>query len=158
MNPYYKILGFVFVLAFILSIYGPPVASGGEPIRSMIPLFIDGKKIMAEVARTEGEKEKGLMFREVLPEDEGMLFIYEDEGFLSFWMKNTRIALSIAFIDSRGRIIDIQDMEPFSLASHTSRLPAKFALEMNRGWFQRNGIRMGNVVKIPPLPQKLPAR
>ncbi|MDI6755164.1 MAG: DUF192 domain-containing protein [Thermodesulfobacteriota bacterium] len=115
-------------------------------------LTLKEKKIRVEVVRTEGEKAKGLMFRESLGEDEGMIFVYAGEEILSFWMKNTRIPLSIAFIDQRGRIVDIQDMEPFSLRTHVSARPAQYALEMNKGWFQRNGIGVGDFVKFsPPL-------
>ena len=78
-----------------------------------------------------------------------MLFVFDREEPLSFWMKNTRLPLSIAFIDKGGRIVDIQDMEPFSLESHTSTHPARYALEMNQGWFEREGIKVGHLVKIP---------
>ncbi|MBM4332925.1 MAG: DUF192 domain-containing protein [Deltaproteobacteria bacterium] len=113
-------------------------------------MMVKGKKIRVEVARTESEKAKGLMFRESLGEDEGMIFVYAREEILSFWMKNTRIPLSIAFIDQRGRIVDIQDMEPFSLRTTVSAKPTQYALEMNKGWFQRNGIGVGDLVKFPP--------
>ena len=151
----------IFALTVLLpicgSISGLPPARGGEPAKSTIALIIDGIKVTVEVARTEGEKEKGLMFREKLPPDTGMLFIYEQEDFLSFWMKNTRFPLSIAFIDRHGRIVDIQDMEPFSLSGHISRAPAQFALEMNRGWFHRKGIKVGDTVKIPAFsPREAP--
>jgi len=111
---------------------------------------VNEKKIKAEVARTEDEKSRGLMFRERLEPDEGMLFIYEREEFLSFWMKNTPLPLSIAFLDRKGRIVDLQDMEPFNLRTHTSARPAKYALEMNRNWFQKNGVKIGDVIRMPP--------
>jgi uncharacterized membrane protein (UPF0127 family) len=82
--------------------------------------------------------------------DEGMLFVYERQDWLSFWMKNTPLPLSIAFIDKDGKIVDIQDMESFSLDTHTSAYPARYALEMNRGWFAKEGIKAGDLVKIPP--------
>lgn len=116
----------------------------------LVPLTIKGKTIKVEVARAEKEKERGLMFRERMGKDEGMLFVYEREEGLSFWMKNTRLPLSIAFIDKGGKIVDIQDMEPFSLETHASAYPARYALEMNRGWFAREGIKVGDLVKIPP--------
>jgi hypothetical protein len=68
---------------------------------------------------------------------------------LSFWMKNTRIPLSIAFIDQQGRIVDIQDMEPFSLRTRVSARPAQYALEVNQGWFKKNGIDVGDSVHLP---------
>jgi uncharacterized membrane protein (UPF0127 family) len=117
--------------------------------KNLIPLYIKNTKIFVELARTEKEKARGLMFRTKLGENEGMLFIYEQEEILSFWMKNTFLPLSIAFIDRQGRIIDIQDMEPFSLDTHRSPRPAQYALEVNKGWFEKNGVKIGDVIKIP---------
>jgi uncharacterized membrane protein (UPF0127 family) len=142
-----------FLFFFLLAFCAPePWAEEGK--KSLLPLTIKGKNIRVEVARTEKEKERGLMFRERLGKDEGMLFVYEGEGIRSFWMKNTRLPLSIAFIDKRGKIVDIQDMEPFSLQTYISAYPAKYALEMNRGWFKRNGIKVGHLVKIPSTLKK----
>ena len=112
-------------------------------------LTIKEKKIKVEVVRTDEEKAKGLMFREKLGKNEGMLFVFEREETLSFWMKNTRIPLSIAFIAKDGKIVDIQDMEPFDLRSHASARPARYALEVNQGWFKKNGIEVGDGVKLP---------
>lgn len=117
--------------------------------QTFIFLTLKEKIIRVEVARTEREKAKGLMFRESLGKDEGMLFIYDREEMLSFWMKNTRIPLSIAFIDQQGRIVDIQDMEPFSLRTRVSARPAQYALEVNQGWFKKNGIDVGDSVHLP---------
>jgi len=118
--------------------------------QKFLSLTLKEKKIRVEVVRTEGEKAKGLMFREKLGKNEGMLFVYEREETLSFWMKNTRIPLSIAFIAKDGKIVDIQDMEPFNLQSHVSARPAQYALEANQGWFKKNGIEVGELVKLPP--------
>jgi len=136
------------LLFFLLFFFGQRGDSRAEGNR-FVQLEIKGKKIQVEVARTEEEKSRGLMFRDKLAPEEGMLFIYEREEFLSFWMKNTPLPLSIAFIDPRGRIVDIQDMEPFNLRTHTSSRPASYALEMNKGWFKKNGIRVGDVVQMP---------
>ena len=140
---------YIFLLFFLLGSF-PQEPGAQEGKRSLLPLTIKGKTIKVEVVRTEKEKERGLMFRERMGKDEGMLFVYEREEMLSFWMKNTRLPLSIAFIDKDGRIVDIQDMEPFSLEIHVSAYPAKYALEMNRGWFAGEGIKVGDSVKIPP--------
>ena len=121
----------------------------GEGEKPLFQLTIKGRKIRVEVVQTEDEKARGLMFRESLGKDEGMLFVYEQEELLTFWMKNTPIPLSIAFIDRKGKIVDIQDMEPFNLRTHASARPARYALEMNKGWFQRNGIGVGDVIIIP---------
>ncbi len=140
------------IFALCLLIFLLPLVEEGAFTKEGNPLFqltIKGKKIRVEVVQTEDEKARGLMFRESLGKDEGMLFVYDREEFLTFWMKNTLIPLSIAFIDRKGKIVDIQDMEPFSLYTHASALPAQYALEMNKGWFKRNGIGVGDLVKIP---------
>ena len=140
---------FSFLFFFLLTSF-PQEPWAQEGKGSLLLLTIKGKTIKVEVARTGKEQERGLMFRERMGKDEGMLFVYEREERLSFWMKNTRLPLSIAFMDKGGRIVDIQDMEPFSLETHTSAHPARYALEMNRGWFAREGIKVGDLVKIPP--------
>ena len=144
-------LKFLFFLFLILAFEGESAFSKEE---SFLFLILKEKKIRVEVARSEGEKAQGLMFRESLAKEEGMLFVYDREEILSFWMKNTRIPLSIAFIDKNGKILDIQDMEPFSLETHISAHPATYALEMNRGWFAREGIKVGDFVKIPSTVHK----
>jgi uncharacterized membrane protein (UPF0127 family) len=121
-----------------------------ETAKSIIELKIKDKKIKAEVVRTEADKARGLMFRQKLGKNEGMLFVYEREERLPFWMKNTPIPLSIAFLDKTGMIVDIQDLVPFSLQTRVSAFPAQYALEVNQGWFQANGIAIGDSVAFPP--------
>ena len=144
-----------YILLFFL-LWGsfPQQPGAQEAKKSLLPLTIRGKTIKVEVVRTEKEKARGLMFRERMGKDEGMLFVYEREEMLSFWMKNTRLPLSIAFIDKNGRIVDIQDMEPFSQEIHVSARPSQYALEMNRGWFAGEGIKVGDRVKMPPSLRK----
>jgi len=105
-------------------------------------------KITVEIARTDEERAKGLMFRESLPDGQGMLFIFDRDQQLSFWMKNTLIPLSIAFIASNGHIVEIKDMKPRDLTSVNSSIPVRYALEVPQGWFQRVNVRHGDVVKI----------
>ncbi|MCX5918384.1 MAG: DUF192 domain-containing protein [Deltaproteobacteria bacterium] len=142
------ILLLILLPSFLLG-FGERAYPQGEG-KTSVQLTIKGKKIRVEVARTEEEKSQGLMFRDKLGPNEGMLFIYEREDFLSFWMKNTPLPLSIAFLDQRGKIVDIQDMEPFNLRTHTSARPALYALEMNKGWFKKNGVKVGEKVQMPP--------
>ncbi|MGQ9842899.1 MAG: DUF192 domain-containing protein [Spirochaetota bacterium] len=102
-----------------------------------------------EIAATPEEHAKGLMGRSELCDNCGMLFIFDDEEYRTFWMKNTKIPLSIAFIDSNGIINDIQDMKPYqTFPTYSSKYPAKFALEVNQGWFQINYITIGAKVII----------
>jgi len=110
------------------------------------PLKINGHSIRAEVANSEEDRRMGLMFRKSLAENQGMLFIYEKEGRYAMWMKNTNVALSVAFIDRNGAILNIEDMEPQTEDSHGSKGVAKFSLEMNQGWFKKRGIKKGDHV------------
>jgi uncharacterized membrane protein (UPF0127 family) len=105
-------------------------------------------EIKAEIARTEDERSKGLMFRKKLADGEGMLFIFDRDQQLSFWMKNTLIPLSIAYIASDGRIIDIKDMQPLDLNSVQSSRSVRYALEVPQGWFSRAGIEPGDTVRL----------
>jgi uncharacterized protein len=117
-------------------------------------LHIKSHEVRAEVAVTEQARLRGLMFRDSLAENSGMLFAYPRAEVSAMWMKNTRIALSVAFIDSSGRILNIAEMKPFSEEPHASSGAAAYALEMNRDWFKKNGIKAGDHVeglnKIPP--------
>ena len=105
--------------------------------------------VRVEIANTRDEQERGLMERTELPEDAGMLFVFNRERILSFWMKNTLIPLSIAYINSDRRIIDIQEMQPLDETTHPSAEPAQYALEVNQGFFADHGIEVGNEVELP---------
>ena len=111
-----------------------------------IPLAINGNRLVAEVATNTPARTTGLMNRFSLKPDHGMLFVFRNPQPLSFWMKNTFVALSIAYIDERGRIIDIEDMAPQTETLHPSSAPALYALEMKKGWFKERGINVGAVV------------
>ncbi|HET7479874.1 MAG TPA: DUF192 domain-containing protein [Rubrobacteraceae bacterium] len=115
-------------------------ASGGEKV-----------KIRVEIADTPAEQEKGLMFRKSLGKDRGMLFVFPDEQVRSFWMKNTLIPLSIAYIDSDGRIIDLQEMKALDdqPPHYVSAGPARYALEANKGYFEEHGVKVGARAELP---------
>ena len=102
-----------------------------------------------EVARTAAQRERGLMRRRSLGSREGMLFVFEGDQHLAFWMKDTPVPLSIAFLSSEGRILQIEDMEPLSLKAVRSRMSARYALELPRGAFAEVGAREGNTVVLP---------
>jgi uncharacterized membrane protein (UPF0127 family) len=99
--------------------------------------------IRAELADTFATRMRGLMQRERLGQNAGMLFVFDEPGIQCMWMKNTLIPLSVAFLDDRGRIINIADMRPRTEDTHCAERPARYALEMNRGWFAERGIRPG---------------
>jgi uncharacterized membrane protein (UPF0127 family) len=104
--------------------------------------------IRAELARTAARRSQGLMNRRSLQDGRGMLFVFDRDQILSFWMKDTLIPLSIAFIASDGRILEIRDMEPLDLTSVSSSRSARYALEVPQGWFGRAGVRIGDVLGI----------
>jgi uncharacterized protein len=110
-------------------------------------LRVKGHALRAELANDEETRRTGLMFREQMPESSGMLFVYEAEGRHAMWMKNTLIPLSVAFIDKRGRIINIEDMKPQTEDGHEARAPAAYALEVNQGWFKKRGIKPGDRIE-----------
>ena len=126
--------------------------SNHSPIsnKNTYEIIINDKISHAEVAFTQKDRTIGLMFRDRLDNDHGMLFIYPQEQNLSFWMKNTKIPLSIAFINSKEIITQIDSMAPYSLMSHTSKEKVKYALEMEENWFRKNGITVGSKVDFPP--------
>ena len=129
---------------------------GWKVIELQIPNRTGFVTLTAELADTESKKERGLMFRQSLPENSGMLFIFDPPAQATFWMKNTRIPLSIAFIDNQGRILEIRSMKPFdeTLIWSVSNAVA-YALEVNEGWFDRHGIQMGTrIFGIPSLSGK----
>lgn len=119
------------------------------PDNAICELKVNNKIVCVEVAFTQKDRARGLMFRDTLGKDSGMLFVYPEEKILSFWMKNTKIPLSIAFINSYDEIIQIESMAPYSLLNHTSREKVRFALEMEEGWFRKNSIEVGNKVGFP---------
>jgi uncharacterized protein len=103
--------------------------------------------ISAQLAQTSEQREIGLMFRKQMPYQEGMLFMFDRPGTQCFWMKNTLIPLSAAFISDDGSIVNVEDMAPMSEVSHCSKKPVRFVLEMNQGWFTKRGMGPGAKIK-----------
>ncbi len=132
-----------------------PAAAGTEasplPISTITTSAGGRVPVGVEIADTDAERQTGLMGRTVLPEDAGMLFVFEGEQALSFWMRDTLIPLSIAYIDAQGRIVDIQDMEPLDDVPphYVSAEPARYALEVNQGFFEERGVTVGDLVELP---------
>jgi len=111
-------------------------------------LSVKNIRVTVEVANCLQSRQQGLMNRLSLQENAGMLFIFEETAPLSFWMKETYIPLSIAYLDEGGTITNIEAMAPLDLSSVRSTLPARYALEMNEGWFERNGVRAGDRIDL----------
>jgi uncharacterized membrane protein (UPF0127 family) len=114
-----------------------------------VPVTVGSDVFAVEVARTPAQRERGLMHRRSLGSREGMLFVFESDQHLTFWMKDTPVPLSIAFLSSDGRILQIEDLDPLSQKAVRSRLSARFALELPRGAFADAGAREGDVVALP---------
>lgn len=104
--------------------------------------------LVVEIAKTPKEREFGFMERKNIPNGTGMIFIFEQDQILSFWMKNTPHPLSIAYIDSNGKIRNLYDMTPFSLSPIVSTCSVRYALEVPQGWFEQEGIQIGDFVDI----------
>lgn len=119
-----------------------------------VELYAGMYRIQAELAHTHQDRQVGLMYRETLPENHGMLFAYAEAARRCMWMRNTLIPLSVAFMDGDGRVLNIEDMTPQTDDTHCSANQAKFALEMNQGWFAKRGIAAGHVIRgterLPP--------
>ena len=121
-----------------------------------ITLTIEGHHLVTEVASTESQRMQGLMYRRMLPENRGMLFVFPEVAYHGMWMMNTYVPLSVAFIDERGVIINIENMQPHTQNSHNAARPARYALEANLGWFLKHGIKPG--AKVEGLQQAMRAR
>jgi uncharacterized membrane protein (UPF0127 family) len=107
--------------------------------------------INAQVASTPQQRAIGLMFRKEMPVNEGMLFAFEQAWEQCFWMKNTLLPLTAAFVADDGTIVNLADMQPQSLDSHCSTKPVRFVLEMNKGWFDKRGLKAGSKLSGPPF-------
>lgn len=103
-----------------------------------------------EIAANDAQRARGLMFRDQMPAEHGMIFIFDDEQVRSFWMKNTRIPLDIIYLSDQGKVVSIKSMKPFDEKSVSSEFPARFAIELNAGQAQRCGILPGDVIIVPP--------
>jgi uncharacterized membrane protein (UPF0127 family) len=136
-----------FVLALML--LAAPAAAQQLP---MVQLKVGMHLIRAEVAADFSSRGRGLMHRKSLAPNAGMLFIFDGPAVHCMWMKNTYIPLSVAFLDEKGEIINIADMQPHSEQSHCAARPAVYALEMERGWFAQRGVKAG--VRLGGIPPK----
>ena len=131
----------------------PPAAAQGQaqPTLPMVTLQAGIHLVKAEVANTPKTRQIGLMFRESLAPNHGMLFVFREKAGHCFWMRNTLIPLSIAFLDDDGTIVNIEDMAPRSEDSHCPKRPVRFALEMEQGWFGKRGLAAGAKLASPQV-------
>lgn len=140
----------ILILVFSLPLYAQKGNVGLQTTKMSI-VNTDNEKIslLLELAKTDSEHTYGLMYRESIPEGSGMLFVFGNDGYRNFWMKNTKIPLSIAYIDSKGKILEIYDMKPMDTSvTYPSKYACRYALEVNKGWFKKHKIRPGCVLLI----------
>lgn len=125
-------------------------AQGAMPLMELTAGF---HRIEAEVAASDRDRQLGLMNRREMPPQRGMLFVFDHENTHCMWMRNTLLPLSVAFMDAKGVIINIEDMKPQTEDNHCAKVPARYALEMNVGWFAQRGIKpgmkLGGIDKAP---------
>jgi uncharacterized protein len=129
-------------------------ASAQTPSRTTVQLTAGIHLITAEVAANDPARTRGLMFREALPPNHGMLFIFDSKSLHCMWMRNTLIPLSVAFVEDDGSIVNIEDMQPHDERRHCAKRPVRFALEMAQGWFAQKGIGAGaRLGRLPAVGQ-----
>jgi hypothetical protein len=142
---------FAVALAWLVCI-GPAWGQGSQVGLPTIKLSAGIHLITAEVADSDPSRMRGLMFRESLAPNHGMLFVFDRKAIHCMWMRNTLIALSVAFVDDDGSIVNIEDMAPRTETSHCAQRPVRYALEMEKGWFARRGIAPG--ARLGGLPRR----
>jgi len=139
----------------LLALIAMPAWSQDKPQTQLprVALSAGMHLINAQVAATPEQRSIGLMHRREMPINEGMLFVFEQAGMQCFWMKNTLLPLTAAFVANDGTIVNLADMKPQTLDSHCSAQPVRFVLEMNQGWFAKRGIQAGSKLGGAPFNQ-----
>ena len=112
-----------------------------------LALSVGGHAVKAEIAADDATRQQGLMYRKQMPKNDGMLFVFPELGYHAMWMKNCFIPISVAYMDETGKIISIHEMEPQTETPHQALGPARYALEMNGGWFTAHKIKAGDSIK-----------
>ena len=139
-----------FLAAAALCAAAGAAVAADAPLRT-ITVKVGPHPLKVEVAETDAQREKGLMFRKSMPKNDGMLFIFDEPAYHAMWMKNTLLPLSVAFLDRDGVILNIMDMEPQTLESHQAAGPAVYAIETNVGWYAEHKVKAGD--KVTGLPK-----
>ena len=151
--PIKSIIKSNFCLILALCAFLVPVSASRAENTTLLKtrnLSINNINITAEIADTPETRTKGLMYRQEMPPNHGMLFVFEESQPLCFWMRNTYIPLAIAFIDEQGKILNFHEMLPLRDKNHCSAGPAKYALEMNRHWFRDNNVKEQDIIRFLP--------
>lgn len=124
-------------------------SKAGDVKGNLHKITMDSSAVWVEIADNEEMRAKGLMWRESMPQDQGMLFVFQNAEMQSFWMRNTYMPLDIAFIDANWKITDIHHMKPIiDTIYYQSSVPVPYALEVNQGWFAKHGVRVGDTIRL----------
>ena len=150
-TPLRRALAIVAAIAATAFVADASAQDGPQPRLRTVDLTAGMHVIRAELAITPAQQQTGMMFRKEMGTNEGMLFVNEVAGVRCFWMRNTLIPLTIAFIEDDGTLVNLADMKPQSEQSHCSQRPVRFALEMNQGWFAKRGIKPGFKLRGAPF-------
>lgn len=141
---------FVFVAMVAFSVCGDDKPPTQLPARE---ITVEGngrtERLTVELATTGAQQQQGLMFRMAMPDDAGMLFLFKTDGRGGFWMRNTYLPLSIAYLDASGRVLEIRDGKPLDDTVLTPKQAYRNVLEVNQGWFERHELGVGSVVHVP---------
>ncbi|HEX8989227.1 MAG TPA: DUF192 domain-containing protein [Rhodocyclaceae bacterium] len=133
------------ILFAALAALTAPVAASAQAM-PMMELTVGMYRIEAEVAATQDDRMLGLMHRKAMPQQHGMLFVFDANARHCMWMRNTLLPLAVAFLDEQGRIINVEEMQPQTDDNHCAAKPARYALEMNAGWFKQRGFGPGTAI------------
>ncbi|OYQ40146.1 hypothetical protein CHU94_12550 [Rhodoferax sp. TH121] len=144
-----------YLLTLCLTIAGPALAQDAPQMNlPRVQLSAGMHRIDAQVAQTPDQRSIGLMFRKEMPQHEGMLFVFEQPSGLCFWMKNTLLPLTAAFVADDGTIVNLADMKPQTTDSHCASKPVRYVLEMNQGWFAKRGFKVGSKLGGVPFDKR----
>lgn len=153
MNHPVKQLSFKILSLVVLSLNSVWAQEGPQLSLNRIKISAGMHQIDTQLAMNPEERQIGLMNRPSMPNHEGMLFVFDDAGVQCFWMKNTLLPLTAAFVADDGIIVNLEDMKPQTLESHCSKKPVRYVLEMNQGWFAKRGIKAGFKLSGAPFKQ-----
>jgi uncharacterized membrane protein (UPF0127 family) len=137
----------LFLYCWLVLFATEPAAKDTNPVLPAMALKVGSQSVKVEIAATEEARQKGLMFREKLARNEGMLFVFSEIGYHAMWMRNTPLPLAVAFIDGSGKILSIHEMQPHTEITHQAAGPARYALEMTGGWFKANKVNVGDLIR-----------
>lgn len=146
-----KRLAFFFAVLLLAAAGSARAQSGPQPRLPIVELTAGMHLIKAELAATPEQQQIGMMFRRTMGTNEGMLFVNDEPGQRCFWMRNTLVPLTAAFIADDGTIVNLADMKPQTDDSHCSAKPVRFVLEMNQGWFAKRGLKPGTKLRGAPF-------